>query len=389
MRRTIAVFYLSSMLFLLFGACGLLAQEGVAAKPAKKLVVGVLNDPPYIIKERDEEWTGLNVEIWKAIAQDLKLDYEFREETFNELIYDLKRGAIDISIEATFVTAEREKVFDYSFPIGNSRLALATLPGKVSHPWWTAVRIVLSWGTLKTVGALSLILLFLGFLLWLIERKKNPDHFGGGTISGIGSGIYWVGSTLASGVCFGVALKSLPARLLGVVWMLVCAVALSALIASLTTSLYESRTMTETVSDASLRRMRLAGVRESAEAAVFKKLGGKYVLYNGEMEAIEAVVRGEVDGFLYDEITLNYHRDNEYKDRISVYPTNSRRLAFAFGLPRESPIRKGLNYSLLKLIESPNWPYLLKRYGLEENFEQNPAAAKEFEKVRQRRGHRL
>ncbi len=369
MKRAIRVFLVSSMLFLLFGADILMAQGSATATPARKLVVGVLHDPPYIIKERNGEWTGLNVETWRAIAKDLKVEYAFKEMTFNELIDALKNGTIDISIEAFFMLAEREKLFDYSVPFGNTRLALAALPGKVSHPWWRAVKILLSWGTLKTVGSLCLILCFLGFLLWLVERKTNPDHFGGGTFRGIGSGIYWVGSTLASGVCFGVTLKSLTARFLGLVWMLVCAVALSALIASLTSSLYESRTMTDTVNEESLRHMRLGGVRESAEATVLKRLGGKYVLYQGETEALEAVLKGEVDGLLYDEITLHYHRDNDYRDRISVNPTESRRFAFAFGLPRESRMRKDVNHSLLKLTESPAWSCLLMTYRIEQNFE--------------------
>lgn len=372
-ERAVKTLFLVFLLLLLSGAADLMAQTSgqAASGPERKLIVGVTNDPPYIIKEKNGEWTGLNVEIWKNISRDLKLDYEFKELSFKELIDALKEGTIDISIEAIFLLAERQKLIDYSVAVGSTRLGLATLPDKISHPWWTAVKIFLSWGTLKTVGLLCLALCFLGFLFWLIERKSNPDHFGGGVLSGIAAGIYWVGATLASGVCFGVALKSLPARLLGLAWMLVCAIALSTLITSLTNALSESRTVTEVVREETLGRMRLAGIKGSAESFVLSNIGGKYALYGSQTEALRAMLARDVDAFLYDEITLHYLQNNDYRDRISVYPTTSRRFMFAFGLPRNSPLLRDVNYALLKLMEDQGWPFLLKRYGLEANFEQN------------------
>jgi ABC-type amino acid transport substrate-binding protein len=63
--------------------------------PGKKLIVGVVQDPPYIIKERDGQWSGLNVEIWKSIVRDLRIDYEFREMTFKELLVS-KEKVLDV-----------------------------------------------------------------------------------------------------------------------------------------------------------------------------------------------------------------------------------------------------------------------------------------------------
>ena len=361
---------MSSLLLLFLGPHLLAAQTGrdLPPEPQKKLVVGVLHDPPYIVKKENGEWTGINVDIWKVVAQDLNADYEFKEMSFHELIEALQNNRIDISIEAFFVLAERQKLIDYSFAFGNTRLAVATLREKLDHPWWTAVKIFFSWGTLKVLGFMGLLLGGLGFLFWLIERKSNLDHFGGGILNGIGSGIYWVGSTLASGVCFGITLKSLTARILGLIWMLACTVALSALIASLTSALFTTRSMTPVIDEETLRHMRLGGVVGSAESITLKNLGGKYVLYPDEETALRAMLRGEVDGFLYDGITLHWYKDNEYEGKISVYPTHCKQYAFAFGLPEDSPLRPKVNYAILTLKEKPDWSFLLKRYGLEEDF---------------------
>jgi polar amino acid transport system substrate-binding protein len=355
------------------GSASALPQETSFRAASQKLMVGVVHDPPYLIKEANGQWSGLNVDIWKSVADDLNVAYEFKEMRFNELLNALKERNIDISIDSFFVMAERERFMDYSFAFGSTRIALATPNEKMEHPWWAAVKIFFSWGTLKIVGLLCLSLCILGFVFWLIERKENQDHFGGGAMKGLSSGIYWVGSTLASGTCFGIALKSVAARVLGLIWMLLCAVALSALIASLSTALSTARLTTVLISNDTLRHTHLGGVEGSAEMSVLKKINGKYSVFAQEEDVLQAMMHGTIEGFLYDEITLHYYKDNDHKGKISVYPTSLRRSSFAFGLPKDSPWRSKINTALLDLMEKPDWEFLLSRYGLSPNFEQRPS----------------
>ena len=345
------------------------SQTDAPVAATRALAVGVVHDPPYIFKGKGGEWTGLNLDIWKAVAQELKVNYVLKETTFNELLDSLKEGSIDLSIEAFFVTAERATWMHYSFPFGNTRLAVAMLPEKAPHPWWAAMKIFFSWGTFKVVGVFCVVLYVLGFLFWLLERRSNPEHFGGGPIKGVGAGIYWVGATLASGVCFGITLKSVSARILGLLWMLVCALALSALIASLTTALMESRARLEVIEEDSLRDMRLGGIKGSAESMLLTELGGEYALFPAEEDALKGVINRQIDGFLYDEITLSYYRDHNYRGKIVVSPTGLRRFFFGFGLPWGSPWRGKVDAALLNLMEKPDWAFLLNRYGLGENFD--------------------
>jgi len=221
-------------------------------------IVGVVNDPPYLIKGNNGEWNGFSADLWKAVAKELKVPYEFKEMEFSKLLDSLKENKIDLAIDGFFLLAERQKYMDFTVPLGSTRLAVATLPDKLDHPWIGALKIFFSWGIIKIIVLLFVAISLLGFLLWFIERVHNPEHFGGRFLHGIGSGIYWVGSTLASGVCFGISLKSLAARALGLFWMLVCTVMLSALTASLTSSLTVSINMANTVSEETLRHIHIA-----------------------------------------------------------------------------------------------------------------------------------
>lgn len=85
---------------------------------------------------------------------------------------------------------------------------------------------------------------------------------------------------------------------------------------------------------------------------------------------------------MYDAITLHYYADNDYKDKITVYQTNFKRFFFAFGLPKNSPLLKKINIALLSLMERPEWGFLLKRYGLEENFEEIQSSETKIRKTK-------
>jgi ABC-type amino acid transport substrate-binding protein len=348
-------------------------QDEVTSPANGIFIVGVVNDPPYLIKGKNGEWSGFSVDLWKAVAKELKVPYEFKEMKFSKLLDSLKENKIDLAIDGFFLLAEREKFMDFTVPFGSTRLAVATLSDRLEHPWIGALKIFFSWGIIKILALLFVAISLLGFLLWFIERVHNPEHFGGGLLHGIGSGIYWVGSTLTSGVCFGISLKSLAARALGLSWMLVCTLMLSALTASLTTSLTAKINMANTVSEETLRHMRIAGIKGSAEASVLERMNGMhYTLYDTEEDALKALFNKKVDAYLYDEITLRYYCDNDFKDKITVYPTSMKRFFFAYGLPKNSPWRTKINVALMEFVEKPYWTFLLSRYGIGQNFEEIP-----------------
>lgn len=352
-------------------------QDNPAAPPAKKLVIGLFQDPPYTFKNEPGKWTGINVDFWVYIARELKVDFTLKEMAFSEILKSLEKGTIDLAIANIAITGEREKRIDFTTPFGSTRLAMATLRDAGRHPWWEAIRIFFSWGTMEVLGILLSVLFLVGFIFWLVERKNNPDHFGGGIFRGIGAGIYWVGSTLASGVCFGIALKSLPARMLGILWMFVCALALSAFTASLASSLIGRHLADHTLSRENLRGMHLGAVKDEVSEFVVKKIGGRYTLYKEEEEALKALLDKKVEGFLYDEVTLHYYAENDYRDKISIQPTNMKRIPCAFGLPPGSPLRKPINMAMLNIIEEPLWESILGQYGLMENLESQKGLSKQ------------
>jgi ABC-type amino acid transport substrate-binding protein len=321
------------------------------------------------MKTAEGRWTGLNTELWYQIANDLKISYEFKEMPFGKILEALKNKEIDFSVASLYMTMEREKAFDFSIPVGETRLAIATTRELHAHPWWGAVHVFMSWNIILIISIFLFLLLFLGIVFWAIEQKSNPEHFGGGFRKGFWSGVYWVGATLASGVCFGVSLKTAAGRMIGICWMLICTLAISALTASLASTL-TARSLDERLAKPEqLRRMHLGVIRETHPADIISGLGGKVMFFDEEDEALKTLTDAKLDGVVLDEITLQYYEETKYRNRIFINPTDLRRESIAFGMPLGSPLRKPVNIAMLKIMNDPVWESMLQRYGLKKNFE--------------------
>ena len=337
--------------------------EAVLKRP---LIVAIQYDQTYTTKDKEGKWAGPMVDLWDLIAQELKQPYTFKEMSLNNIMIALQQGTVDVAAIPAFITAEREMRFDFSTPLGEMRHAVVTpYQTKREHPWLAAISIFFSWGTFTVILILLATLLLLGISIWLIERKRNPEDFGRTRRRGIGAGIYWAGSTLASGLCFGIYLKTLPGRILGLMWMILCGLALSAVIASLIHSLGDQLQEMQVIQDDELRYMHLAVKRASVQVAILKEAGGYYTLYETDEDAMNAVLKGQVDGYLCLEPRAHFYANHEYSGKISVYSTKLKYNLYALAMPKQSPLRRPVNVAVLRLLDDSVWESILDRYGLE------------------------
>ncbi len=82
----------------------------------RRIVVGGdHNYPPYEFLNEHGDPDGYNVEITRAIAQELGLDIEIRLGPWSEVIRQLRQGEIDV-LQGMFYSPERDKSFDFSPP---------------------------------------------------------------------------------------------------------------------------------------------------------------------------------------------------------------------------------------------------------------------------------
>lgn len=68
---------------------------------------------PFEFKQ-DGEYTGFDIEMWKAIADELGMEYELRPMDFSGIIPALQTGQVDVALAGITIKPEREEVIDFS-----------------------------------------------------------------------------------------------------------------------------------------------------------------------------------------------------------------------------------------------------------------------------------
>ncbi|MEN8122330.1 MAG: transporter substrate-binding domain-containing protein [Bacteroidota bacterium] len=82
----------------------------------KIIVGGDYNYPPYSFIDENGNEAGYDVDVINAIAELTGLDIEFSFENWDSTLTKLKTGEVNI-IASIVYSAEREKVYDFSFPL--------------------------------------------------------------------------------------------------------------------------------------------------------------------------------------------------------------------------------------------------------------------------------
>jgi glutamine transport system substrate-binding protein len=95
-----------------------------ATAQAERLTIAI---PPGFVPfmfEEDGEWTGFEIELWEAIAEENGWEYEYDTMNFSGILTALQTGRVDGAIAAITMTSAREEVMDFSHAYYDSGLML-------------------------------------------------------------------------------------------------------------------------------------------------------------------------------------------------------------------------------------------------------------------------
>ena len=346
-----------TLLARLFLACSILFASPALAQPAPPaatpLVVATREAPPFAMREQNGEWSGLAIDLWRGIAQDEGINYRFEEASAPDMVAGVADGRYAASVGALTVTPGREARIDFTHPFYTTGFGIATARG--TPGWLVLIRNIFTWGFLQAILALAALLIVVGALFWLAERRTNRDEFGGKPWRGIASG-FWFSAVTMTTVGYGdKAPKSLAGKAIAVVWMFGAILIISTFTGMIASSLTESRIngAIRTVDD--LQSARVGSIGGSAADDWLKANGvgfGNYASVNAGLDAIEA---GTLDAFVYDRPLLRYRVNARDGGTVRLVRGSFGRQDYAFGLPQGSPLRERINEALLRRIDSRAW----------------------------------
>ena len=349
----------------------LLATSAFAQEAApKKLRVIAKPVEPFVIEKEGGALTGYSIDLWKQVAQEAKLDFEFQVvKSVPEAIEKLKAGEADVAVGAFSITAEREAILDFSHPFYETGLKILTTQNSDGGLMET-LRGVMKKDIFQVIGVVIVALLVNSFFLWFFERRINEDSFPANPIAGMFEAAWWSICTLVTGGCENIAPKGVMGRLTAVIWML-AGVGLVSYVTATFASTMTVNNLTGDIKDLkSLLSLPAGSVGTVGGSAAAKFLAGVMSKnppntdYKTVNELGDALARGDkgLKAAVYDEPLLAYYVANHPAAKLALVGDLFEKGSYGFALQKSSPIRKELNRALLKLAEEGAYDSLKEKY---------------------------
>lgn len=370
LRVAVAVGGVAVVAVLSAAARGQTPDRGPSTEPPQRLVVATREVPPFALRDADGRWSGIAVELltdaYADWSTDSTSDIEFRELGLEPMLDAVAAAEVDVAAGAITVNYDREKRMDFSHPFYKSGLAIAVGPDQRGGGLGGLLGALLSWTFLEIVAGLLAAMLVSAVLVYVFERRKNREQFGGSAPRGVAKALWWAAVTLTTVGYGDKAPRTLPGRLVATVWMFAGLFIIASFTAAVTSTMTVTQLQSRIAGPNDLRRVRVATVEGSTAEAYLRRRRLSSRGVGDAREALELLRDGRVDAVVYDAPILRYEVLENFGGELFVLPGTFDEQDYAFALPEGSELRERLNQAVLRRVASPEWAESLRRYLGEE-----------------------
>ena len=346
---------------------GVSAQDDSAAGQPEVLLVAAGHCPPFVIQDKGE-FTGLGVLLWQQIATSIGVQYELVDMSLSEMLEaiaeDTPKKNADVGISCLSVTAEREKIINFSHSFYETYTGIAVRDDGIG-------------GTLKAaftnpvvLRALLFVLVIAGIvggLFYYLEHRVNEKLYSMETRWGRGLEALIVGALFVTrGPIRYYEFHTPLARILSAI----LAIGSTFLIAGITAVLAGAFTIENLQNRITglqdLQRVRVGAMADSTSSALLQRHGIIHRRGTDLESLLEELNSGRIDAVVSDEAFLKYsireqQKQGRYK-RLLVLPEELETQNYGFGLRHGSPYIEDINQALLEIRSSPQWKAQLTQY---------------------------
>jgi ABC-type amino acid transport substrate-binding protein len=340
--------FLTFMLVVIFVAVPVEAADASPGSATKKVIVGTKVAPPFVIRDSRGGWAGSSIVLWREIATDLELDYEFRESDLAGLLKGVEDGTLDVAVAALTVTSEREERFDFTHPFFTTGLGIV-VRNENDVRWFHAFRALATWGFLKLVLGLGAMQFVVGTIVWLFERRKNPEQFGGSIFSGLAAAYWWATVTMTTVGYGDKAPRTVGGRIAALLWMLTSVIALATFTATVASQQTVRQLESQISGPADLVKVSVGTVVGTTSESYLKTARLNYQGFADLQSGAKALQEHKVDAIVYDTAMLEALVAKE-SETIRLLPGSFERQDYAIAVPTGSPLRERINRVLPEKI---------------------------------------
>ena len=344
----------------LFVSAGFSQQERDSLQLNKKLVIGITETPPFVEK-RPQGYAGMSIASWKMVNEQLQIPYEFREyKNLAALLKAIENSEVDFSVNPITVTDQRMKKMDFSQPYFISHTSVAK---KKESTFLKHIKNLFSWNFFSIIGLLLLVIFIFGFLVWLFERKRNHEEFGG-NLKGIMQGFWWSAVTMTTVGYGDKSPRTLGGRIIGLIWMFMAVIIISSFTAGIASSLTVKSINEEITNIQDLERFDVATVESSSSQELLDLYNIENKLVNNGVEGLEAVLNEETKLFVYDEPILKFEIERmDLSNDLEILGQSLKKDYYSYAFPKDSELLKTINPVLIRTLKSMEWATLVKDYN--------------------------
>lgn len=326
------------------------------------LVIGLKNTPPFVSQSEGPRPTGLSLDFWELIDEQIPARAEYRSyDDLESMLGDLARGEIDLSINPVTVTEGRMDSLAFSQPYFISATAIAR---KQENNLLILLKNIFSKDFFSALAALLAVIFVFGFLVWLFERRKENEQFQR-SWKGIFDGFWWSAVTMTTVGYGDKAPQTGGGRFVGFIWMFAAILLISGLTASIASSLTVQSIESKVEGLESLRRFECATIAGSSTEAYFTQHGLSSRAFEAVEEALAAVQAGEVDLFIYDRPVIEHYLSEGNFPEVVLEAKDLKTDYYSFSYPKGSPLKEALDPKIVGALKSKAWHYRLKEHRSE------------------------
>jgi polar amino acid transport system substrate-binding protein len=323
------------------------------------MIVGTKIAPPFAMKSVDGTWSGISIELWRRIAADLHMRYRFEEVKLDELINGTAAHRLDTAIAAITVTAERAESVDFTQPYYSTGLGIAVRRVSV-FDWLGLLEGLLSFSLLEMLFLLVAAAVTVGFIIWLIERRRT-EHFSGGITRGLGSCLMWSARTLTQAMPEK-GPTTLLGRIVAVTWYAAAVTSVAVFTAGLTTyfTTHQLEGYVRGVQD--LQSVRVGAVIDTSAVDYLRAERIKFRAFPNAEAGLKAIKEGSLDAFVYDKPLMSWLVQARYAGALQVLDVDFDQQNYAIALPINSPLRQAIDRTMLQILGTRWWRNVTSGY---------------------------
>lgn len=348
---------------LLFAAL-MMAPYAHAQQRNATVRVGTFVIAPFVMQQNGQ-LTGFSIDLWTEIAARLHVQTHYDvEPNVNALFQTLRADQADIAVSGLFYSAERDREFDFSYPIMEAGLRVMvrdTGETEAVTPLRSLGALLVSRTTLLWFAAAVALAVIAAHVVWFVDylharkRGEREPYF-----PAIFRAIYWSGSTLLTQ-------GDEPRRLwisrgMALIWMFVGIVFVASYTAQLTSNLTVQHIRGAINGPNDLAGKTVATLAGSSAVPWLHDHGAQVHEYARNREIFEALVKGDVDAVVLGSAGLSYVAAGEGKGLVKLVGPEFNQNDVGFVFPVNGDLRRRVDGALLAMREDGTYQRIYNKW---------------------------